>query len=109
MDRELDELKRLAYVEPPPELDVLVQERMQLAVLRGREEGVFASGLCSGAQGSGAARFGRARSGAVDHSAAVRAVAVPFAERCVYAAGLVLYGVQAASLVARVVWRALAG
>jgi hypothetical protein len=107
MDRELDQLKRLAHVQPPPELDALVHERMQRAVRRAGEAGVFARGLRSGVQRSGGLRSGV--QGAMQQSGRERAVAVPFAERCVYAAGLVLYGVQAASMVVRVVWRAFAG
>jgi hypothetical protein len=88
MERRLEGLSRLARVEPPPDLDVLVRGRLQTAVLEQRAA---------------------ARGVSTMSAPASRAANVPLAERCVYAIGLLAYGTQAVSLVARVVWRTFAG
>jgi hypothetical protein len=88
MERELDGLERLARVEPPPQLDALVRRRLQTAVLERRSAAQEAS---------------------APSAPASRAANVPIAERCVYAIGLLAYGTQAVSLLARVVWRTFAG
>ena len=89
MERGLEGLSRLARVQPPPELDALVRGRLQTAVLERRAAAQGASTMSAPAS---------------------RAAAnVPLAERCVYAVGLLAYGTQAVSILARVVWRSLAG
>jgi hypothetical protein len=88
MERDLEGLSRLARVEPPPELDALVRGRLRAAVLERRA-------LAQGAPAMSAP--------------ASRAADVPFVERCVYAVGLLAYGTQAVSILARVLWRSFAG
>lgn len=87
MDSELEGLQRLARVEPPPELDALVRGRLRSAVL---ERAAAESASQASAPSS-------------------RAADVPLAEWCVYAIGLLAYGTQAVSILARVVWRTFAG
>lgn len=86
MDRDLAGLSRLARVEPPAELDALVRGRLKAVVLERR----------AAAEGA-------------PHAPPARAANVPLAERCIYAVGLVAYGTQAVSILARVVWRTFAG
>ena len=83
---ELSGLAELPRFEPPAALDQLVLSRCtgELAVQRAR--------IASEAE-----------------APLVSSVPVPVAERCVYGVGLALYGTQALGLVARAVWRALAG
>jgi hypothetical protein len=92
MDRDLATLNRLLVAEPPPELDTLVRERMMTALARARSDGAYPAS--AGGQGSPRREA---------------PVAVPLLERCAYAVGLVLYGAQAAGVVARLVWRTFAG
>jgi hypothetical protein len=84
----LEGISRLARVEPPPELDALVRGRLHTAVLERRAAAQEASSMSAPAP---------------------RAANVPLVERCVYAFGLLAYGTQAASILARVVWRTFAG
>jgi hypothetical protein len=89
-----DRLERLACVEPPAALDRLVRERLQMAVeqepSRRDPEGISAD-----------ERTARERR--------KPRVVLPLAERCVYALGLLAYGGQAVSALARLVLRAVGG
>jgi hypothetical protein len=100
MLRSSDRLQRLVCVEPPPELDRLVREQLQQAVVHAR-----ASSNADG--GSAAQRLSAAELGALESQRP--SVPLPFAERYVYALGLLAYGAQALSTVARFVWRAVSG
>jgi hypothetical protein len=88
MERGPEELQRWARVEPPPELDALVRGRLMAAVVQRRAAAEQAS---------------------PESAPPLRAASVPLAERCVYAVGLLAYGTQAVSILARVVWRTFAG
>jgi hypothetical protein len=95
-----ERLQRLACVEPPPELDRLVRERLQQAVLRERA-------LRDADGGSATQGLSTPQLGALESQRP--SVPLPLAERCVYALGLLAYGTQALSAVARLVWRAVNG
>jgi RNA polymerase sigma-70 factor (ECF subfamily) len=95
MDRELADLNRLLVGAPPPELDALVRERMHGALARARRDGVYPASVDDARRGSS--------------SRSEAPIAIPLPERCLYAASLVVYGVQAAGVLARMVWRSFAG
>jgi hypothetical protein len=104
---ELERLERLLRVEPPAELDGLVQRRLGSAVASLRQEQgqrALKPLVCQHVEPPRA----RHRPAAL-HEQQAPAVAVPLAERCVYALGLATVGAQTLNLVARFVWRALAG
>ena len=95
---EPDRLSLLLQVEPPPELDRCVRQRLLAAVEAERavtpgtgREGIVAALVRSDATAPGAA------------------VALPLAERCVYVLGLLGYGAHALTAMARLVWRAVVG
>jgi hypothetical protein len=107
MRRELDTLNRLLHVEPPAELDALVRARMQAAVARHRQEGVYP--VVARGRPWRAARREPSPLPRGEPRTRDERTALPFAERFVYATGLALYGIQAASIVVRLVWRTFAG
>jgi len=80
-----DRLAQFVRVQPPPELDRCVRQRLLASV-----------------QPSTCVRADAA------HPAGVP-IALPVAERCVYVLGLVGYGAQALGAAARLVWRAVLG
>ena len=95
---ELEHLESLLRIEPPADLDALVTQRLGNAVATLRSEVNERQKRGEPAQKRGApARL------------PVPAVALPLAERCVYAAGLLTFGTQAVQVLARFVWRAFAG
>ncbi len=89
MSAELDGLARMARVEPPAELDVLVRGRCGAALLARRGD---ARRLTSVRGGTPRARV---------------AVAVSLAERGAYVLGLLACGAQASGFAAHWVWHAL--
>jgi hypothetical protein len=82
-----DRLERHARVAPPADLEHRVREAMSSAL---REQRMT----------------DEETEAALPTTAPVR---LPWAERCVYGLGLIAYGTQALSSIARVVWRAMAG
>lgn len=95
MDRDLAALSRLTVAEPPPALDALVRERMQAALARACRGGAYPANA-SEAPAACSTRPGTP-------------IAVPLPERCLYAVSLVVCGVQAVGVVARLVWRTFTG
>ena len=87
MSEEFARLTELTELEPPPWLDALVEQRMQLVLDAARQSSV-----------------GEAQSA---HESV--AVSVPPAERWVYIVGLFMYGIQVMSVGARLLWRAVVG
>ena len=93
-----DRLSLLVQVEPPPELDRCVRQRLLAAVEAERavmpregREGLVKALVPDAATAPGAA------------------VALPLAERCVYVLGLLGYGAHTLAAMARLVWRAVVG
>jgi hypothetical protein len=102
---ELERLESLLRVEPPADLDAIVTQRLgsALATLRAEVQAERQQKRIEPAQKHGLR-------GALDGpQRAVPAVALPLAERCVYAVGLLTIGTQAVTVLARFVWRALTG
>jgi hypothetical protein len=85
-----ERMKRLVQVEPPPGLERCVRQRLL--------EVVEAERVQNGPAGD----EHRVKLGAP-------AVALPFAERCVYIAGLLGFGARALGVAAQMVWRAVLG
>ena len=97
---ELERLEPLLRVEPPADLDALVARRASHALAQVREE--------ARQQGGDSGRRSPEQADAASQTPG-GAVALPVAERWVYTLGLVTFGTQALQLVARVLWRTLAG
>lgn len=103
---ELDRLERLLRVEPPADLDALVTQRLGSTLAQVREKVREEERQTRGDDGRRREPTGRAEALQTPPEGAV---ALPLAERWVYTLGLVTFGTQALQLVARVVWRTLAG
>lgn len=103
---ELEQLGSLLRVEPPAELDALVQRRLEGAVAALRADALEERQKRREPQ-PGPPAFGHRVM--PERARPAPAVALPLGERFVYTAGLLAFGAQAAQLVARFVWRALAG
>jgi hypothetical protein len=84
-----DRLAPFVRVQPPPELDRCVRQRLLAAAETARTRAPRTT--CRTAHPGGAP------------------VALPVAEWCVYVLGLVGYGAQALGATARLVWRAVLG
>jgi hypothetical protein len=87
MSEEFARLTELTELEPPPWLDALVEQRMQLVLDAARQSSV----------------------GEAQSAHEIAAVSVPTVERWVYTVGLFAYGSQVLSVGARLFWRAVAG
>ncbi len=125
MQHRMERLKELTQVEPPASLDALVRERMQhvLAAHFTGAEGQVVGAEPVGAEPVGAGPVGGqppqhaalvpaspwARVESSPAAAGGPAVSLPLAERCVYAVGLMAYGVHALGAAARLLWRAVVG
>lgn len=103
---ELERLERLLSVEPPADLDALVTQRLGSTLAQVRDE---VRENARQERGSGGRRRRPSGPAAAHQTPPDAAVALPLAERWVYTLGLVTFGTQALQLVARVVWRTLAG
>lgn len=107
-----EELARFARVEPPPELDAWMRDRLRAAVAQQATRGSSTAALRM-SQPAVSARdepLGVApepRRSDPSRLTPARAAAVPFVERLALGVGAVACGVQASSLVIRMVWSAL--
>jgi hypothetical protein len=99
-----DPLARLARVEPPPELDAWVRERMRAAVARHAQPAPAGTAARAAAQDP---RRSHARAGEPALTTPRVPASMPLAERLALAVGAVACGVQASGFVLRVVWNAL--
>jgi hypothetical protein len=95
---ELERLESLLRVEPPADLDALVTQRLGSALVSLRCEVSERQKRGEPAEKRGA-----------PEPIPAPAVALPLAERFVYAVGLLAFGTQAVQVLARFVWRSLAG
>jgi hypothetical protein len=89
-----ERLARLVEVEPPPELDRCVRQRLLASV-------EVEAARARAPDGPDEGRF------AVDVGSP--AIPLPLAERCVYVVGLLGFGARALGAAAQLVWRAVAG
>jgi len=94
MSSDLERLAGLAQVQPPPELERCVRQRLLAAVE------------------AEAART-RAQNGSDEGTSPIEvggpAIPLPLAERCVYVVGLLGFGARALGAAAQLVWRAVLG
>jgi hypothetical protein len=97
---ELERLEGLLQVEPPADLDAMVALRLgnAVATLRAGVQAEQQQKRCEPARECG-----------VPDPLPMPALALPLAERCVYAVGLLTLGTQAVLVLARFFWRALSG